>query len=90
VKNHFNHSQLKREVGLSSATLLVIANMVGTGIFTTSGFVMKELGDPLTMLLCWLVGGGVVGVSGRPGVGGTGGEVSKGGGGIRFSPGKFR
>jgi len=57
VKNHFNHSQLKREVGLSSATLLVIANMVGTGIFTTSGFVMKELGDPLTMLLCWLAGG---------------------------------
>ncbi|MCD4754960.1 MAG: amino acid permease, partial [Deltaproteobacteria bacterium] len=31
--------------------------MVGTGIFTTSGFIMEELGDPQTMLLCWFVGG---------------------------------
>lgn len=31
--------------------------MVGTGIFTTSGFIMEELGDPWTMLLCWLCGG---------------------------------
>ncbi|MBN1843677.1 MAG: amino acid permease [Deltaproteobacteria bacterium] len=31
--------------------------MVGTGIFTTSGFIMEELGNPQTMLLCWLVGG---------------------------------
>ncbi|MBC2696540.1 MAG: amino acid permease [Desulfobacteraceae bacterium] len=31
--------------------------MVGTGIFTTSGFIMEELGNPQAMLLCWLVGG---------------------------------
>lgn len=31
--------------------------MVGTGIFTTSGFVMQELGSPVTMLLCWVAGG---------------------------------
>lgn len=31
--------------------------MVGTGIFTTSGFIIEELGDPQTMLLCWFVGG---------------------------------
>ena len=35
----------------------MIANMVGTGIFTTSGFIMEELGNPQAMLLCWLVGG---------------------------------
>jgi len=35
----------------------VIANMVGTGIFTTSGFIIAELGNPQTMLLCWFVGG---------------------------------
>lgn len=40
-----------------SATVLVIANMVGTGIFTTSGFIMAELGDPRALLLCWLCGG---------------------------------
>ncbi len=31
--------------------------MVGTGIFTTTGFIIQELGDPFTMMLCWLVGG---------------------------------
>jgi len=48
---------LKRELGAGSATILVIANMIGTGIFTTSGFIMEALGDPTTMLLCWFVGG---------------------------------
>jgi len=42
---------------LFSATILVVANMVDTGVFTTSGFIMQELGNPQTMLLCWLVGG---------------------------------
>ncbi len=51
-----NH-ELKRELGLSSATILVIANMVGTGIFTTSGFVMEALQDPFVMLICWIIGG---------------------------------
>lgn len=44
-------------MGLLSATVLVIANMIGTGIFTTSGFVMEALGDPRAMLLCWALGG---------------------------------
>ena len=57
MKNRLNSEDLKREIGLFSATILVIANMVGTGIFTTSGFIMKELGNPQTMLFCWFVGG---------------------------------
>ncbi|BBO89523.1 APC family permease [Desulfosarcina ovata] len=48
---------LKRELGLFSATALVVANMVGTGIFTTSGFIMAELGDPRALILCWICGG---------------------------------
>ena len=48
---------LKREIGFFSATILVVANMVGTGIFTTSGFIIEEIGNPQTMLLCWFVGG---------------------------------
>jgi APA family basic amino acid/polyamine antiporter len=50
-------SELKREIGLFSATALVVASMVGTGIFTTSGFIIEELGNPQTMLVCWFVGG---------------------------------
>lgn len=58
VKNSLNSKNgLKRDIGLFSATILVIANMMGTGIFTTSGFIMQELGDPASLLLCWIVGG---------------------------------
>jgi APA family basic amino acid/polyamine antiporter len=31
--------------------------MVGTGIFTTPGFIVQELSNPKAMLLCWFVGG---------------------------------
>ena len=48
---------LRPEIGLFSAVTLVVANMIGTGVFTTSGFIMKELADPSAMLLCWVVGG---------------------------------
>jgi len=57
LKNKLNHNDLRREIGLFSASILVVANMIGTGIFTTSGFIMQELGNPQTMLVCWLVGG---------------------------------
>jgi basic amino acid/polyamine antiporter, APA family len=57
LKNNLNNNELKREIGLFSITVLVIANMVGTGIFTTSGFIIQELGNPQALLICWLVGG---------------------------------
>jgi len=57
MENSLNSNGLRREIGLFSATILVIANMVGTGIFTTSGFIMAELGNPRALLLCWFCGG---------------------------------
>ena len=51
-------TELKREIGLFSASTLVVANMIGTGIFTTSGFVLQEVGSNALLLLGWLVGGG--------------------------------
>ncbi|RKZ27355.1 hypothetical protein DRQ26_03185 [bacterium] len=57
LKNHLNNHNLKREIGLFSAIIIVVANIIGTGIFTTSGFIMEELGSPQAMLLCWLAGG---------------------------------
>lgn len=57
MENRSNNSDLKREVGLFSAFILVVANIVGTGVFTTSGFIIKELGNPQSMLLCWFLGG---------------------------------
>ena len=50
-------NQLKRSIGLRTAVILVIANMIGTGVFTTSGFIINDLGNPASMLLCWFIGG---------------------------------
>ena len=57
MKNHFGQNTLKREISLFSAFILVVANMIGTGIYTTSGFIIGNLGNGKAMLLCWLFGG---------------------------------
>ena len=46
-----------RQLGLFSATAIVIANMIGTGVFTTSGFLLADLRSPWVVLLAWTVGG---------------------------------
>src|SRR5579864_2097767 len=47
---------LLRQLGFVSATALVISNMVGTGIFASTGFMAGQLGSARLILLCWLVG----------------------------------
>jgi APA family basic amino acid/polyamine antiporter len=49
--------KLQRKLGLFPATNIVIANMIGAGIFTTSGLLMSGLNDPILMLILWAVGG---------------------------------
>ncbi|MFH0841437.1 MAG: amino acid permease [Bacteroidota bacterium] len=48
---------LQRKLGLFPATNIVIANMIGAGIFTTSGLLMSGLNDPVLMIVLWGVGG---------------------------------
>lgn len=48
----------RRHLGLGSATALVVANMIGVGVFTTSGFALADLGSPGRVLAAWAVGGG--------------------------------
>jgi len=48
---------LKRTLTLFPATNVVVANMIGAGIFTTSGLLLAELGDPVLMLALWAAGG---------------------------------
>lgn len=43
--------------GLWTLTFLVVANMVGAGVFTTSGFALQSLGSPHLVLGAWAVGG---------------------------------
>ncbi len=51
------HSTLTRHMRLRSATALVIANMIGAGIFTTTGFQAADLGHPLIIFVLWVIGG---------------------------------
>jgi APA family basic amino acid/polyamine antiporter len=48
---------LERRLGLFPLTNIVIANMIGSGIFLTSGILMKDLHHPVVMLGLWLAGG---------------------------------
>jgi len=47
----------KRRLGLIVTAAIVIANMIGTGVFTSAGFQAASLHDPLTILACWVAGG---------------------------------
>jgi APA family basic amino acid/polyamine antiporter len=49
--------QLNRRLTLGDALLLVIGNVIGAGIFTTSGFLASELPHPWLFLGIWLLGG---------------------------------
>jgi len=52
-----NQNNLQRSLGLFPATNIVVANMIGAGIFTTSGLLMAGLNNPLLMLGLWVAGG---------------------------------
>ncbi len=51
------NKKLERKIGLFTVTNIVIANIIGAGIFTTTGYLMDFLGNPGLMLLLWIVGG---------------------------------
>lgn len=47
----------RRTIGFWSATALVVASMLGTGVFTTTGFLLADLKSPWLVLAAWLAGG---------------------------------
>lgn len=47
----------ERRIGLGSAVALVVASMIGTGVFTTSGYALGDLGSRGLVLAAWVVGG---------------------------------
>ena len=52
-----SHTDLSRQLNLFPATNIVVGDMIGAGIFTTSGLLLLELGSPLVMISLWVVGG---------------------------------
>ncbi|MBA3241964.1 MAG: amino acid permease, partial [Acidobacteria bacterium] len=49
--------QLKRQLGLRTATALVVGEVIGVGIFLTPAGMAKSLGSPALLLAVWLVAG---------------------------------
>jgi APA family basic amino acid/polyamine antiporter len=48
----------KRQLGIAIAAAMVIANMIGAGVFTSAGFqAAYSFKDPWTMMSTWIVGG---------------------------------
>jgi len=74
---------LERKLGLFPVTNIVIANMIGAGIFTTSGLLMSDLKDPLIMLGLWAVGG-IIALCGALSYGELGAAIPKAGGEYAF------
>ena len=48
---------LPRSLSLFGAVMLVVGNVVGAGIFTTSGLLAAEIQHPLAFLAVWTLGG---------------------------------
>jgi APA family basic amino acid/polyamine antiporter len=44
-------------IGWFTASCLLVSNIIGGGIFTTTGLMARDLGDPLLILLLWAIGG---------------------------------
>jgi len=74
---------LERKLGLFPLTNIVIANMIGAGIFTTSGLLMKDLRHPLLMLSLWIAGG-IIAVCGALSYGELGAAIPQAGGEYAF------
>ncbi len=69
----------EKKLGLLSLTSLVIGNMIGAGVFTTSGFALADLGSPHWVMLGWLVGG-VIALCGALSYGGLVRHLTESGG----------
>ena len=74
-----NGVKLKSQLGLFPATNIVVANMVGAGIFTTSGLLMAGLHNPVLMMVLWVIGG-IIAICGALSYGELGAAMPEAGG----------
>ncbi|MDB5015132.1 MAG: amino acid transporter, partial [Daejeonella sp.] len=50
-------TEMKRELGLLDATLLVAGSMIGSGIFIVSSDMLKDVGSSGWLILVWVITG---------------------------------
>src|SRR3974377_1135383 len=51
--------QIRLRVSMLTATAIVVADMVGVGVFTSLGFQVQGIPSGFSLLLLWVVGGAV-------------------------------
>ena len=49
--------ELKRQLGLFTGIMVIIADMIGTGIFMTTGNILGMTNNALIVILLWVIGG---------------------------------
>ncbi|MCL6260177.1 amino acid permease [Aquiflexum sp. TKW24L] len=49
--------KIKNKIGWKTAAALVIANMIGTGVFTSLGFQLLEVQNTWSIIFLWTIGG---------------------------------
>src|SRR5436190_24308358 len=47
----------RRTIGFVTASSIVIANIIGTGIFTSLGFQLANIQSGFPLLMLWIIGG---------------------------------
>jgi len=75
--------KLPRKLKFVSLTSIVIGDMIGAGIFTTSGLLLAQLHNPLLLLLLWIIGGAIA-LSGALSYGELGANLPRAGGDYTF------
>ena len=83
MADNIEKNGLTRKLGLFPLTNIVIANMIGAGIFTTSGLLMQDLHNPMIMIILWVVGG-TIAICGALSYGELGAAIPRAGGEYAF------
>jgi APA family basic amino acid/polyamine antiporter len=83
MEDNNSENGLKRKLGLFPLTNIVVANMIGAGIFTTSGLLMQDIHNPMIMIVLWVVGG-TIAICGALSYGELGAAIPRAGGEYAF------
>ncbi len=57
LRNKYFLYNLKKKISIYTASSIVVANMIGTGVFTSVGFQLSSVQNTWSILLLWLAGG---------------------------------
>ncbi len=78
-----NNEKNIKKIGLTTAITLVVANMIGTGVFTSLGFQLAGLPHFFTIVALWILGG-IAALSGALSYGELGSMFQRSGGEYHF------